>query len=68
MVFSPDFQLDASPKSCLTQWCVTGRTFLTLATDKMRARPSLTHPTQLISSLLPTPCSLLPKNMYTLVN
>ncbi|NEO95016.1 MAG: hypothetical protein F6K56_34425, partial [Moorea sp. SIO3G5] len=48
----------ASPKSCLTRWCVTGRTVLTLGSEKMRASPSLTHPTPY--SLLPTPYSLLP--------
>ncbi|WP_214607768.1 hypothetical protein, partial [Moorena bouillonii] len=32
-------------KSFLTRWCVTGRNVITLATEKIRDRPSLTHPT-----------------------
>ena len=32
---------------CLNLWCVTGRTVPILATDKIRASSSLTHPTQL---------------------
>ncbi|NER91516.1 hypothetical protein [Moorena sp. SIO3A2] len=35
--------MGASPKSCLTRWCVTGSN-LTVATEKIRA--PLTHPTQ----------------------
>ncbi|NEO48655.1 MAG: hypothetical protein F6K55_32965 [Moorea sp. SIO4A3] len=42
------FPMGASPKSCLTGWCVTGRAVPRLAMRrKMKASPSLTHPTQL---------------------
>ncbi|NEO81824.1 hypothetical protein [Moorena sp. SIO4G3] len=51
----------ASNFCCLTWWCVTGRTVPKLPTEKMRASPSLTHPTQLnLCSRLPTPDSRLP--------
>ncbi|NEQ87081.1 MAG: hypothetical protein F6K26_45740 [Moorea sp. SIO2I5] len=37
-----------APYACLTRWCVTGRAVPTLATRrKIRASPSLTHPTAL---------------------
>ncbi|NEO79935.1 MAG: hypothetical protein F6J99_28355 [Moorea sp. SIO4G3] len=55
---------------CLTWWCVTGWTVPILANAKIRASPSLTHPTELFpipdsrfpipDSRFPAPCSLLP--------
>ncbi|NEQ81641.1 MAG: hypothetical protein F6K26_15715 [Moorea sp. SIO2I5] len=43
------------------RWCVTGRAIPTLATRwKIRASPSLTHPTPTPDSRFPIPNSLLP--------
>ncbi|NEO36834.1 MAG: hypothetical protein F6J90_11155 [Moorea sp. SIOASIH] len=63
MLPTPCSLLGASNFCCLTWWCVTGRAILTLAVErKIRATPSLTHPTPLPTpdSRLPTPDSRLP--------